>query len=229
MKKATITLLMLVAFSYLYCANIKDMPKIKPLTGKSFGRLTVISFFKILNHKAYWNCLCECGALKKVSGADMTAGKIVSCGCYRNKLVVDRSKTHGESHKTKEYTSWLHLNGRCKSVTNKHYHNYGGRGITVCERWNVYENFLADMGRAPSPKHSIERKDNNKGYSPENCKWATSKEQSNNRRTNILIEYDGEVRNIGQWALKLNINRGTLESRLKRGWSIDRALTTYVT
>jgi len=129
----------------------------------------------------------------------------------------------------KEYRTWKHIKERCNNKKCKAYKHYGGRGIKVCRRWeNSYDYFLSDMGRAPSPAHSIERIDNNKGYSPDNCKWATLKEQMNNKRSNWVIEVFGENKTFAQWCELYNINPTTVRNRLfrKPGWDIERALTT---
>lgn len=126
---------------------------------------------------------------------------------------------------TKEYITWQRLRDRCFNINSKDYKNYGGRGINVCERWLMgYKYFLQDMGRAPTPKHQIERVDNNGNYEPSNCKWATRLEQANNLRCNKIIEYKGERKTLAQWCRQLNINYDLVQSRLsKYNWSIEDA------
>jgi hypothetical protein len=140
---------------------------------------------------------------------------------------------HGQSwleNRSAEYQTWNGLKGRCLNTNNNAFHSYGGRGITVCDRWkDSFEDFLADMGPRPSPKHSIDRVNNDLGYSPENCRWATKKEQGNNRRTNVYYEYAGERLQLTTWANRIRINKTTLHMRINRyGWSIEKALTTPV-
>ena len=131
--------------------------------------------------------------------------------------------THGMSD-TRTYQSWINMKQRCYYPDHNRYHIYGARGITVCKRWlNSFENFLEDMGERPKGL-TLERKDNEKGYSPENCKWATVKEQCNNRRNNTVIKYKGLSLTISQWADKLNIKLGTLQRRYQRGWGVNRLL-----
>lgn len=137
------------------------------------------------------------------------------------------SVTHGEAKKSKEYEAWCKIKGRCFNPNNKSFYNYGGRGVTVCDRWRLsFTNFLEDVGRAPSPKHSIDRIDNSGNYEPGNVRWATDIQQANNKRNNRFVEYKGQVKTIGRWCDELQINRFTIESRLKRNWSITKALET---
>ncbi len=135
--------------------------------------------------------------------------------------------THDMS-RTPEYKIWIGMKARCNNEKDTGYKNYGGRGIKVCERWiNSFENFYEDMGGRPEGNYSIERKDNNGNYCKENCYWATKKEQANNRRSNRLIEYNGEIHSLSEWESKLNLNRGDLKRRLNRlKWSFEKAITT---
>jgi hypothetical protein len=114
---------------------------------------------------------------------------------------------------------------RCTNHNVGQFADYGGRGITVCERWKSFENFLADMGRRPSASHSIDRTDNTRGYGPDNCRWATKLEQANNKRNNVTIEFNGRSQTVPQWAKELGIAATTLYTRLYAGWPIERALT----
>jgi len=134
-------------------------------------------------------------------------------------------KTHGACRST-EYSIWQNMKNRCKNLNDS---RYGGRGIFVCDRWlNSFDNFLSDMGRRPNIMFSIERISNDKGYSPENCRWATKKEQSANRRSNIKIEYNGESMILSEWAKKINIPYPTLLNRVNKKWTIEDAFTTPV-
>jgi len=133
-------------------------------------------------------------------------------------------KTHGLCG-TREHNSWKQLRQRCNNPKDPSYHRYGGRGIKVCERWGSFENFLQDMGQCPEGKKSIDRVDNNGDYEPLNCRWATNKEQSQNRRTNSLIEFRGEVKCISQWAEEIGIQKATIRARLQKGWTVEKTLT----
>jgi hypothetical protein len=192
------------------------------LIGNIYNRITVVSFDYAKNHKSYWVCRCSCGNKVTIRSDQLTGGVTGSCGCLHRDTIT----THGDSN-SKEYETWLRIKKRCYDPKHKSYSRYGGRGIKVCTRWfNSYDYFLLDMGRAPSPKHSIDRKDNNGNYEPSNCKWATSIEQANNRRNNLRLTYKGETRNLRQWCDILNLNYSTTFSRLRIGWTVEMALSS---
>lgn len=165
---------------------------VKDITGFKFNRLTVISFSHVKNEAAYWNCICDCGNKKVICGSSMKNGSTKSCGCLHIEINQNRtpSRKHGEGNKTTEYKTWAGIKRRCTNPNEKSYPNYGGRGIKMCTEWlNSYETFLADMGRKPTPQHSIDRIDNNGDYCKENCRWVTQIEQCNNQRNNVIVKH----------------------------------------
>jgi len=160
--------------------------KVMDLTGKSFGQLKVISRGENRGDRLIWICQCSCGNTHEVRGANLKTGTAVSCGCFRVKKASKLTAKHRDSH-SKEYRSWRSIKTRCYNTNVKGYPFWGGRGIIMCDEWvNSYEAFLNDMGRAPSNKHSIDRIDNDLNYCKSNCRWATAKEQANNRRNNYI-------------------------------------------
>lgn len=194
--------------------------------GDKFGRLTAVRFdHKVKTHQ-YWTFKCSCGNEKAIYIYDVMIGKTKSCGCLKKKLMSERFKTHGMRY-TKIYAVHNSMKERCLNPDCKDYKNYGNRSIKVCPEWlgkNGFINFYEDMGICPEGK-SLERKNNNLGYCKENCRWATPKEQANNKRNNHLITFNGKTLNIVQWAKKLNVNPDVIYKRVYRGWSVERALS----
>lgn len=160
-------------------------------------------------------CKCECGVERPVRHGHLKSGHSSGCGC------VTRNRTHGMS-RTRTYGIWCGIKTRCHNQNETGFENYGGRGIAVCDRWMDFENFLTDMGHA-GPKMTIERKDNGVGYEPGNCVWATMKEQQRNRRNNLRIEMNGQIRVLSEWCELLNVNYHTVYGRLVRGLSPENA------
>lgn len=198
----------------------------KDLSGQVFGRLKVIEYSHTKNKRAYWKCVCECGNLHIANGKYLSCGDTTSCGCSQSEYFVTKHK-EASGLKTKEYRTWRRIKNRCLNPHNNSYPIYGGRGITVCESWlNSFEKFLSDMGRAPSPKHSIDRKNNDGNYEPGNCRWATARMQNNNSSNCVFIEMDGLKLSVAEWARKFNVSYMLVYKRLRRKWSLIDALST---
>lgn len=201
---------------------------IEDLTGGKFGRLTVVKYVgRDDNNKPLWECICECGKTVTVRGYSLTSGNTKSCGCIKRELLIERNYRHGCS-KTSEHIIWKGMNQRCHNPNDTAYPNYGGRGITVCDRWrgeHGFENFLADIGKRPSKEYSIDRIDNSKGYSPDNCRWATLKQQANNKRNNILVEIDGELYTLPEACEKKGLPQDRIRNRVDRGMAPEKAIS----
>ena len=203
--------------------------RFKDLTGQRFGRWTVKALSQG-NGPASWVCICDCGVSKTVIGFNLTRGLSSSCGCIRKEVSCVVNLQHGESSGKKispEFSVYRGMLRRCYNPHMPDYFRYGGRGITVCARWREsVANFITDMGRRPSKLYTIERKDNNKGYSPDNCCWATVKEQANNRRSSRILVFNGKSKTIAEWSRIVGLDEETLRMRLERGWSCEKALTS---
>lgn len=188
------------------------------LTGRRFGKLTVLNELTLINGKLYWHCQCDCGNKWDVNGEYLRNGQSNSCGCIRAETMGNTARTHGLS-KRSEYKIWSKIKDRCYNVNSDNYRHYGGRGIKVCARWlESFENFLSDMGDRPSMNHSVDRfPDKNGDYDPSNCRWATQKQQTRNQKNNVSIQHDGHTLTIIEWAEKLNIRYSMLRWKLKSG------------
>ncbi len=198
----------------------------RDLSGQQFGRLTAMSPGRTAYDKPAWHCICSCGGRALVDSRALLGGGSTSCGCYTREQVYKAVKRHGAS-RTQSYSAWTGMRQRCSNPNKAAYKNYGGRGIRVCDAWHKYENFLQDMGERPSPQHSIDRRDNNKDYSPDNCRWATRTEQARNRRTSRMLTIFGETKTLIEWAedSRCCVSAQALHLRLKSGMSAEQAMT----
>jgi hypothetical protein len=200
-----------------------NTPPRSNLTGRQFGRLTVLKFVDYRHKNSRWLCLCVCGNKRVVSRSDLGRGS-KSCGCWRTEISTARVQSHGLTDTSEHYT-WRSMIQRTTNPRNKRFADYGGRGITVCDRWRSFENFYADMGPKPTPSHQIDRIRNEGNYEPGNCRWATKTEQARNKRTNRVIEFNGQFLTLAAWSEISGIKYTTIRNRLDRGWSIADALT----
>lgn len=188
-------------------------PKID-LSGVRVGRLLVIEYSDSDDGRKAWKCLCDCGNYVEIRGANLRSGKTKSCGCFKREQMAEGiGKKHG-MYGSRENKSWSTMLERCTNPNAKSYSDYGGRGITVCERWRSFDNFFADMGPRP-PGTTLDRKDNAKGYEPGNCRWSTSAEQQNNRRNSRRYLFQGvqytslqlsEITGLGYHALRKQLS-----------------------
>lgn len=196
------------------------MARIKDLTGLTFSRLKVIDMEGLNKHfGAVWNCLCDCGKKVKVSANHLRMGTTVSCGCYSREQVAKRSTTHGLRH-TREYKSYRNMLNRCNNPKHRHFKNYGGRGIKVCDSWKeCFENFIRDMGPHTDLDLTLERIDVNGDYCPENCKWVYSNEQYNNLRKTVYVVTEWGRISVAEASRKSGIPETTIRSKIKRGIS----------
>ena len=181
-----------------------------------------------------WHCVCRCGGTTETTGHKLTSGHTRSCGCLKNQLIANRARKHGlfAGRRHPLIDSYTNMKSRCFNQNDNFFGNYGGRGITVCERWvngaetkTGFQCFVEDMGDRPTPKHSLERIDNDGPYSKENCKWATKSQQARNRRNNRLVPYKGREISMAEFCDRTGFRYVALNSRLGKGWSFRRAIT----
>ena len=200
-------------------ANPKDR------TGMRYGRLVCISpAERDSKGNTQWLCKCDCGKYKVIPSRNLL--RVVSCGCYKHEVFVRDHVKHG-MYSTKLYAVYSSMKARCRNKNNRNWHNYGGRGITVCEEWlNDFKAFYDwSINNGYSEGLTLDRIDNDKGYSPDNCRWATYETQQNNKRTNVYVMYKGETKTPSQLAHKYGVNAKMVCQRVRSGWDIERALT----
>lgn len=207
---------------------------------KRYGRLvTVGPSFRIPQpngkcSRSYQVCECDCGSCTVVSRSNLVNGTTKSCGCLHVDAVREACQIHGASKRdgspsSNEYDIWTNIRQRCNNPNNPVYHNYGGRGIRVCVRWDDFNLFYSDMGPRPSTKHSIDRIDVNGNYEPANCRWATPLEQAQNKRNHNYLTHDGKTLYLAEWVRITGIPVSVIRQRVfKLGWSVGDALTTPV-
>ena len=194
------------------------------LTGEVFGRLTALD--RTVPNKARYQC--ECGTVKEMYIGHVLQGRSRSCGCLHREVIAaaatKRNTTHG-MYGTSVYTTWKSMIDRCCNPNHHAYSHYGGRGISVCEQWAEFESFYRGMGARPAGR-SLDRINNDHGYSPDNCRWATQVIQNRNRRDNVRMTLNGTTKTAAEWAEQLSIKRSLLYDRHRAGWTDERTLTT---
>ncbi|HQV54297.1 MAG TPA: hypothetical protein PLX17_02230 [Chitinophagaceae bacterium] len=200
--------------------------------GQRFSKLIILELLPFQKgEEVKFKCLCDCGKVKDIFARNIKRGLTKSCGCgigEMAKLIHTHHGNHTLTFTTSEYNAWCNMKARCGRPNHPQYPDYGARGIFVCDRWiSSFENFILDMGDKPSEKHTLERVDNDKEYSPENCKWDTRPNQNRNRRSNVYIEYNGLNLCIQDWAILLNTKFMNIKNALVRGKTFDYIYNKY--
>ena len=211
-----------------YNPSMTGMPKSKFVEPDTkFGNFTFLRYTVNFNGnmKGLFSC-AFCGEERERLVSHVRTGYVKTCHCQNSA----RNTRHGhaaDGRETPTYQAWAAMKKRCLNPDHRNYAGYGGRGIDVCQRWMEFENFLSDMGNRPDGM-SLDRINNDAGYSPENCRWATAIDQNNNRRSNTLITFDDKTFTVSQWARELGMKKNALIERFRHGWSVERAFTTPV-
>lgn len=208
------------------CTKCRLVDRVTAMAGKRFGAITVIRQLPSKTGKtgvaAMWECRCDCGVTFSRSGGNIRlSGDRASCGCKRGV----RRRTHGKAG-TRVHSIWMGMHRRCNVPTNPSFPQWGGRGIKVCRRWKSFASFYKDMGDPPTDKHTIDRIDNDGNYTPKNCRWATRAQQSTNKRNTIFLTFRGKTKCLSEWAKEVGLSRGAIRARLRKGWSVRKALGT---
>ena len=199
----------------------------KNLINQKFGKLLVVKKIGVKNNYIFWECLCDCGKTTIVSTSNLTSNRIKSCGCLKHESLMERNITHNQRH-TKLYEVWKTMKQRCYNPNNRSYHNYGGRGISICDEWkNNFESFyIWSKNNGYKEELTIDRIDVNGNYDPCNCRWTTKLIQANNTRTNKYVTINNETKTVSEWCRFYNISNSAVYLRVKNGMSLLDALTT---
>lgn len=185
------------------------------LVGRVVNKLRVLRRVDNVGKQPAWLCVCECGTEKRFLGMRLRSADAIDCGCGASQRRSEVQRSHGMTN-TPEFRTWTGARARCTNPNNPNYFRYGGRGITFCKEWLVFENFYRDMGPRPAGT-SLDRIDNDRGYSPDNCRWATGEQQCNNRRSSIFVTFDGETRTLVQWARHFKVPYPIVKDRRSNG------------
>jgi hypothetical protein len=211
--------------SAILCVNLQKTPVAfkRVQIGDKFGRLTVISRAGTSNKFSVWLCRCDCGVTKEIRGVYLTKGEIVSCGCYHKEVMLKHGR-RVKSRTTRDatYLSFVAMKGRVLNPNNPAFHNYGGRGIQICEEWikGGFQQFLSDMGERP-PNTSLDRIDNDGNYSASNCKWSSAEEQARNRRGLKILSCHGRDQCVAAWARELKTSCYVIRKKLREGLTME--------
>ena len=196
-------------------------PKFVDITGNRYSKLTVVSYAGMRGRQLLWNCVCDCGGECIKYGTQLKYRANQDCGCEYNLAGEYKAKY------AKEYSHWRSMRNRCLNINSDGYEYYGGAGVKICERWKSFPAFMEDMGPQPTPSHTLDRYPNQTGdYEPNNCRWATPKEQCNNRRNNTLVTIDETTRTMQEWCDIYGVSKNIVCKRLKRGWDAKDAVFT---
>lgn len=214
------------------CARRENTCRKVDIVGEKFGRLTVVKFIpkpERADYRRQWLCRCECGNLVEVNGSKLRSGHTRSCGCLEREFIANVNKKY-KYRDLRLYRIWKAIQQRCSDKNGREYHNYGGRGIRVCDEWtdesNGFERFYEwAMSNGYNKDLTIDRVDVNAGYSPDNCRWITNKKQQNNRRDNVNLTYNGETHTMQEWSELLNVPYTTLRYHIR---TRHRSLTEYI-
>lgn len=196
---------------------------LKDITGRRYGRLTVVAFVERDPNppNTIWLFECDCGTRKKMRIGNVRTGNVTSCGCVFTEMLVKRNTTHGLCKAEKRtYRSWKDMRARCRNPKHKDFYAYGGRGISVCDRWDSFADFFADMGQRPEGE-TIDRIDTNGNYHPLNCRWATDSQQANNKRNNHVLEWQGRSQTVQQWCDEYGMDHSKVRYRIAQGWPYE--------
>ena len=210
-------------------------PRFKNLTGHTYNRWTVLEYAGTTGvgrcQPSLWKCRCECGQIRNVVGTTLTNGSSKSCGCLSAESIAERSTKHGHAKRRdmhELYGTWTGIIARCENTNSPRYSDYGGRGVSICDRWRKsFADFLSDVGERPSKKHSLDRyPDKNGNYEPGNVRWATDTEQAQNKRCNVNLTIGDITLCVAEWSRRFGVAHGIIKQRLRNGWSPERAVKT---